>query len=514
MARKLLRRSGGPASPHSKLVTKYVAPPESLFENVQERTVPSAITRRKTPKKQLKNKRILQPVRPKRPVSRYTLFCLEQHDALKDQLVGKPTAVYDEVMKTKWQQLSLGQKQAYTDKFMAARMEYEEQMEKYNIVLERFFQQNPLLKPEADEDGQDLSTVLNKVVRLKAGAGGKSAAPFEYFYVLTYIPDLHWCHLAPMRSVGTWGPERPRANNRPVWMLVGEEEGKELDISASFCIPVGSKAMLKTVDADVEKWDIFESDGVESTNGGSSSSPASSPAKASTNKTLNGAGTKAGKNSGSGAGVAVASAGGRSRINAKRKPYAATKPLGGKIKKRRKRTLDEESFEVRGTGVKNDRDRHDGDDDDDNSDDEVSESDSDTESSEDDADNNSNKDSDWEGNDGDDSDATIDLDEVDDETYTPKGQKKGKKRRGRPPKKQLRKDTKSGSVASNARRHGRPSPRRIPASPPKLPNRKSNRPLPSSAPTFSMVEKTPGTSKTVAANPLVQEHRQRNLASK
>lgn len=86
-----------------------------------------------------------------------------------------------------------------------------------------------------------------------------------YRFVLTYIPDLKWCHLAPMIQDGYFGPERKRAEGRPKWKLVDESLGHELDISSMFCIPVKSKALRHTVDADKEEWDIL--DGPVSRNG-------------------------------------------------------------------------------------------------------------------------------------------------------------------------------------------------------------------------------------------------------
>lgn len=75
---------------------------------------------------------------------------------------------------------------------------------------------------------------------------------------MTYIPDLKWCHLAPMVKDGVHGPERKRSEGRPKWRLVEENLGKELDISSSYCIPVRSKALRKTADADKEEWDILD----------------------------------------------------------------------------------------------------------------------------------------------------------------------------------------------------------------------------------------------------------------
>jgi hypothetical protein len=77
-------------------------------------------------------------------------------------------------------------------------------------------------------------------------------------FVLTFIPDLKWCHLAPMIQVGTFGSDKRKAEGRPIWKLVDESLGKEVDISSSFCIPIKSRSMKRTQDADKEEWDIID----------------------------------------------------------------------------------------------------------------------------------------------------------------------------------------------------------------------------------------------------------------
>lgn len=94
--------------------------------------------------------------------------------------------------------------------------------------------------------------------------------------MLTYIPDLMWCHLAPMIQDGVIGAERQRSEGRPKYRLVDEGLGKELDISSSFCIPVRSKALKKTADADKEEWDILD-DNIESSSTNATSSAADPP---------------------------------------------------------------------------------------------------------------------------------------------------------------------------------------------------------------------------------------------
>lgn len=50
----------------------------------------------------------------------------------------------------------------------------------------------------------------------------------------------------------------------PRWRLVDEELGKEVDISSSYCIPIKSRSIRKTLDADKEEWCIVD-DGTDPT---------------------------------------------------------------------------------------------------------------------------------------------------------------------------------------------------------------------------------------------------------
>lgn len=65
--------------------------------------------------------------------------------------------------------------------------------------------------------------------------------------------------------MGEFGPDKPSAHGRPKWKLVDESLGHEVDISSNFCIPVKSRSMKKTLDADKEEWNIID-DGVTQSN--------------------------------------------------------------------------------------------------------------------------------------------------------------------------------------------------------------------------------------------------------
>ena len=117
--------------------------------------------------------------------------------------------------------------------------------------------------PYSDNDPMIKGSLYNKVVRLKPGAMTEGS-DYTYWYVLTYIPDLQWCHLAPMIQDGTFGIDKPKACGKPKWRLLDETYGREVDISSKYCTPIRSRSMKKTLDADKEEWDVID-DGTDPT---------------------------------------------------------------------------------------------------------------------------------------------------------------------------------------------------------------------------------------------------------
>ena len=100
----------------------------------------------------------------------------------------------------------------------------------------------------------DHKRLFNKVVKVTKNEHG-----WKYYFVLTYIPDLQWVHLAPMHQHGIFTTQkRGVAMGRPRWMLAPEGKACELDISASRCVPVRNRVMRNCPNADKEEWDIFE----------------------------------------------------------------------------------------------------------------------------------------------------------------------------------------------------------------------------------------------------------------
>ena len=105
---------------------------------------------------------------------------------------------------------------------------------------------------------QKRTEMFNKVVTVEG-----HEADSAYYFVLHYVPDLHWCHLAPMREAGVFpklkksGEPHPHAGKKR-WRLVPEGESKELDVSAERCIIVRSKTVVNCSDADKELWVIHD----------------------------------------------------------------------------------------------------------------------------------------------------------------------------------------------------------------------------------------------------------------
>eukprot|EP00039_Didymoeca_costata_P006096 m.87487 g.87487 ORF g.87487 m.87487 type:complete len:779 (-) comp13109_c0_seq5:72-2408(-) len=98
------------------------------------------------------------------------------------------------------------------------------------------------------------SNLFNKVVQVKGQEG--------LFFVLTYIPDLQWCHLGKMVVRGEFGLDRAgtRTENtgKRRWMLAPEGQVPELDVSAFNCRVIKSRTVKKTPNADKEEWCILD----------------------------------------------------------------------------------------------------------------------------------------------------------------------------------------------------------------------------------------------------------------
>jgi hypothetical protein len=212
-----------------------------------------------------------QPPRPKElnkppPESGKDVYWDHQKE-LHPELI-KPTPENEKVIKERWSRLAGFKKERYHLVATEARKIYDRINREYKSELSQWKKACQKLQEDhasdvhleaimsASTQAEKQSSLYNKVVKLRDDAiEGKE---YKYYFVLTYIPDLKWVHLAPMIQEGYFGPDRKRSEGRPRYRLVDEKLGKELDISSSYCIPVKSKALKRTADADKEEWDVID----------------------------------------------------------------------------------------------------------------------------------------------------------------------------------------------------------------------------------------------------------------
>ena len=102
-------------------------------------------------------------------------------------------------------------------------------------------------------EGAGPPKLFNRVVRIEG------EADYEYFYVLTYLPDLQWCHVGPLERRGVFGADETRGRpGRDRWMLVPEEMGGERDCGAARCTIMEATEVKQTKEsADEEEWDVI-----------------------------------------------------------------------------------------------------------------------------------------------------------------------------------------------------------------------------------------------------------------
>ena len=237
MARKLNR--GGRKSK----AKKALAVPIEEYVHVEDK--------KKGDNVEMKDAEASVPVKPKKPMSAYLIYAAEQRKALKRENPGMSIRELKKLMSAKWKDLPGIDKSNFEDKAKAAKKAYDADMKQYEKDLKVFRKANPDWDPNKTKKDDALVNGVVKLTGHEEGDGG-----FEYYYCLTFIPDLQWCHLAPLRKVGTWGPGK---GWRHKWMLVDESEGKEVDVSSTFCEPVKANPSKNSIDADEEVWDIPDS---------------------------------------------------------------------------------------------------------------------------------------------------------------------------------------------------------------------------------------------------------------
>jgi hypothetical protein len=248
-----------------KILTKtsnnHVSPSSPQLSRFK--TSASTLSNHSTPNHTKQSVKIAPPTPPKHPKPAYFFFLHEQ----KDKILSSTKMSMPEISKlvsVQWRQLSPNRKHKYEQLSDEAKKRYKIAAEKYKKDLKEFQSSHPDYYEQSDltmhqpSSSCHVKNLFNKVVKLNTEGRSEIGDEYEYYFVLTFLPDLFWCHLAPLRKVGFFGSNKPKAQGRPIWMLVAEEEGKEFDISANACEIVKSVTMKGCANADLEQWDIMD----------------------------------------------------------------------------------------------------------------------------------------------------------------------------------------------------------------------------------------------------------------
>lgn len=200
-----------------------------------------------------------QPLQPKRPKTAFFVFMENERERLKKKNVKIAQTDLARVTAEHWKSMPEETKQPFVDTSIQLKVNYENAMKDYNQQMVEFKQKYPDWTEEevvVTKTKGNFLNLFNKVVKLTKEGKRLAGDEYEYYYVLTYIPDLFWCHLAPMRKAGVF--TNKKYSGRTKWMLVDESEGKEIDITASACTVVKSTCTKKCDDADKEEWNIVD----------------------------------------------------------------------------------------------------------------------------------------------------------------------------------------------------------------------------------------------------------------
>lgn len=279
MARKLNRKTGAAAKerPVEDSFACKVMPydPMSIPAVLNARTV-EAPMKHATPERNQDLKQVLkkrkrhpdQPDTPKKPRGAFFTFLNDEKDRLqkKDLKLSMPDLT--KISSQRWKSMPDEEKEPYIEQDKRERSDFQTKMQTYKLKMKDFYQKHPdwhAIGSKGDSSNTlnkkikklPYKNLFNKVVKLNSDGQHEAGDEFKYYYVLTYIPDLFWCHLAPMRQNGYFS-QKSRSVGRPKWKLVHEGAGKELDISADVCEIVKARTMRGCADADKEEWDILD----------------------------------------------------------------------------------------------------------------------------------------------------------------------------------------------------------------------------------------------------------------
>jgi hypothetical protein len=222
------------------------------------------------------------PPKPKRPASSYLCYANSERESVSADLgdSNNVTAVAKE-LGVRWNAMTRRERRRYEDEAERDTTRYERELGEYNRQIRGIPKPQPKPRRQKKQrpprpvaggplptsprgarsspvtgrpSNQGPTNFFNKVVTVK---GESLVGDYDYFFVLTYIPDLQWCRLAPLVQDGVFGRDRGARKGWPRWVLA-RDEGSEMDVSAARCKACRAKAVNRSADADAEEWEIRE----------------------------------------------------------------------------------------------------------------------------------------------------------------------------------------------------------------------------------------------------------------
>ena len=213
------------------------------------------------------------PIKPKGRTSCYMFFNNVQRSEMRIKYPNLRLCDTSKLVAEKWHKMSDKKKEPYNKKSNRDKNRYDKEMKVFHqersdfeATMAKLYPDEPIpwhkeaKKKKKRKVGRSkgYSNLVNKVVRVEF-VNQRSEPGWEYYFVLTYIPDLQWCRLAPMRAEGAFTTERHGiSNGRFRWKLVEEGKALEVDVSAQRCTVVKTRVMKHTPNADEEEWDILD----------------------------------------------------------------------------------------------------------------------------------------------------------------------------------------------------------------------------------------------------------------
>ncbi|CAB9511306.1 expressed unknown protein [Seminavis robusta] len=246
---------------------------------------------------------ILEP--PKRAPGPFVLFCQDMRNRKENLLKGLSIPDASRVLADRWQKAPLNVRNKYETLAKDGKQDYLAKKEAYNQQMAELQRMGhvPTIQPHHPVESQDKShthkhdvakkrkkdheALYEKIVKIKPEALSfavtelpkKEDIPdlddedptcslslqpetYKYWFVLTFVPDLQWCHLVPLVRVGEFSEEDKKARlvGRSKWKLVDERLCQEIDICSRYVVPVKSRETKRSADANKEAWDILDPD--------------------------------------------------------------------------------------------------------------------------------------------------------------------------------------------------------------------------------------------------------------